>query len=115
MIKGDAWKTISAQNLELRKSDDPDLADGIATLEVKIRHSLLKDGGMVAVASSGEGIGGAWEVFGRISENRVPVVIYALARNTLSEQVRELIRLVLFVVVFLREEMGFSRKKFAKS
>ena len=104
MIKDDAWKTISAQNLELRKSDDPDLADGIATLEVKIRHSLLKDGGMVAVASSsGEGIGGAWEVFGRISENRVPVVIYALARNTLSEQVRELIRLVLFLVVFLPE------------
>jgi len=89
MLRDDAWKTISAQNLELREneSDIPDLADGTATLEVKMRHSLLKDGGMVAMSpSSVEGMC-AWEDFGRISKNRVPVVIYAIARNKLSEQV----------------------------
>ena len=122
MIKNDAWKTISAQNLELRESEVPDLADGIATLEVKIRHSLLKDGGMVAVASSSGATDGpgAWESFGRISENRVPVVIYAIARDSLSEQVSEFMEFAYGWVfsgrnVFLLEEMCLFWMKWVSS
>ena len=85
------WRTLPNADLELSESADADLAKGSACLEVSLNHSLLKDGGQVVItpsffAATYNNLNRIQYEFSKCTSNVIPIVIYAIVSETLSEK-----------------------------
>ena len=81
------WNTLPREDLEVgtKKDGEADLARDSASLEVRLAHSLLKDGGQVIVSPWNYGT--VEQVYQRCAEDVIPVVIYAIATEQLLQKV----------------------------
>ncbi|XP_078677977.1 dual serine/threonine and tyrosine protein kinase-like [Branchiostoma floridae x Branchiostoma belcheri] len=86
------WTTVPLEDLELHGEHRTDIALASAVVEVVLNHSLLKEGAQVVVSPS-HVIGlNTKQVFSKCTEDVLPVVLYAVNRERLSEQdIQELV------------------------
>ena len=85
------WSTVPIEDLIITEEDlNNDRALEKAMLEVKLKHDLLREGGLVTVAqgsNSAHGQEGVMEIYSKCTDNVIPVIIYAIGQPLLSQQV----------------------------
>eukprot|EP00058_Branchiostoma_floridae_P000349 XP_002585837.1 hypothetical protein BRAFLDRAFT_289705 [Branchiostoma floridae] len=86
------WSTVPLADLELRGEHRTDVALAAAVVEVVLNHALLKDGSEVVVSPSHIPGLSTTQVFSKCTEDVLPVVLYAVSRERLSDwEVQELV------------------------
>ncbi|CAH1264384.1 DSTYK [Branchiostoma lanceolatum] len=80
------WTTVPRADLELHGEHRTDVALASAVVEVVLNHSLLKDGAEVVVSPSNILGLNTKQVFSKCTEDVLPVVLYAVNRERLSDQ-----------------------------
>lgn len=81
------WKVVPASDLEMDKSEDESSA-----VEVLFKHDLLEAGARVTVACSLEEGKSFQRLYDAVTQNVIPVFIYAISETTLTDKVRWLLR-----------------------
>ena len=81
------WQTVPLEDLEVASSDleGSDCAKGNAVLEVRLPHHLLKESGQVVVSQWN--VGTVDQVYNKSVKDVVPVVVYVISRDKLSDKV----------------------------
>ena len=85
------WRTIPMEDLLLGDDDDGEFAHNSAVLEVNINHPLLREGSTVLVTSSRPDVAPDDQDFSWCSEEFLPIIIYGISADSLSEKVRKLL------------------------
>ncbi|XP_054716105.1 dual serine/threonine and tyrosine protein kinase-like isoform X2 [Uloborus diversus] len=87
------WNTVPLEDLELNGKDSEDPAFETAVLDIKLRHQLLRDDVVVMVSPSNMNVHFE-QVLSVCMEGYTPIIIYAIANNTLSQkEISELMEL----------------------
>lgn len=88
-----------------RNLDEPDEAQVCAELEVCTNVPVLNEGGMVVVAESWDGQGSTslQEVYCKCTADVVPIIVYTVRDDSLSQQVcnLKLLKLLVFKIIML--------------
>ena len=87
------WQTIPVEDLEINETDedDTDNARGTAILDVRLPHTMLKDGGQVLVAPSEESLS-MYQLYMKFVDEVVPIFIYAITDDYFTNNVSIFVR-----------------------
>lgn len=81
------WRVVPASDLEMEKSEDESSA-----VEVLFKHDLLEAGARVTVGCTWEEGLSFEHLYDIVTQNVIPVFIYAISDNTLTDKVGWLLR-----------------------
>lgn len=76
------WRIVPASDLEMARSEDESSA-----VEVLFKHDLLEAGARVTVACTWEEGISLEHLYDAVTQNVIPVFIYAVSENTLTDKV----------------------------
>ena len=82
------WRTIPMEDLVLRDDEIFDPARSSAVLEVQLNHPLLKEGAYITLSPTNH-LGTVEQVYKKFTEDVLPIMLYAVAKDSLSEKVRK--------------------------
>ena len=87
------WQTVPNEDLEIHEdqeqTEDDHQVNGLAWLEVRQAHPLLKENGQVVVAPWNSD--SVEKVYKQSTEGVTPILIYAISKDVLSDQVRPVV------------------------
>ncbi|KAK8376325.1 hypothetical protein O3P69_009755 [Scylla paramamosain] len=80
------WGTVPRADVEVDQQTQQDPVVGSAVLEVGLNHPLLREGLQVVVAPSDSSDGSPLAFLGPLLPEVLPIVVYAISRDELSDQ-----------------------------